>query len=60
VIPCAHIYCFDCKEGYNGKCKVCGPKIPLEGVYENELVDEFIEILHSLVQAISFLDVFFE
>lgn len=49
VIPCGHSFCLGCKKAYASKeCIKCGPKIKVEAMYRNELLDDIIEMYKTL------------
>ncbi|KAM3138079.1 hypothetical protein pb186bvf_009752 [Paramecium bursaria] len=48
IIPCGHSYCFDCKKGYAKECSKCGPKLKVEAMYRNELLDDIIEMVRLI------------
>lgn len=48
VIPCGHNYCQKCENGYKGKCNTCGPKVKIEAVYKNELMDEILSVFQQI------------
>ncbi|CAD8147885.1 unnamed protein product [Paramecium octaurelia] len=52
IIPCGHSYCFDCKKGYQKECFKCGPKLKIEAMYRNELLDDIIEMVKLVEQSI--------
>jgi hypothetical protein len=45
VIPCGHSFCFGCKKAYEKECIKCGPKIKVEAMYRNELLDDIISMV---------------
>ncbi|CAK62444.1 unnamed protein product (macronuclear) [Paramecium tetraurelia] len=52
IIPCGHSYCFECKKGYQKECSKCGPKLKIEAMYRNELLDDIIEMVKLVEQSI--------
>ncbi|CAD8054817.1 unnamed protein product [Paramecium primaurelia] len=52
IIPCGHSYCFECKKGYQKECFKCGPKLKIEAMYRNELLDDIIEMVKLVEQSI--------
>ncbi|CAD8139367.1 unnamed protein product [Paramecium pentaurelia] len=53
IIPCGHSYCFECKKGYNKECFKCGPKLKIEAMYRNELLDDIIAMVKLIEQSIN-------
>ncbi len=45
IIPCGHCFCLNCKKGYQKECCRCGPKVKIDALYRNELLDEVLEVL---------------
>ncbi|EGR29369.1 lim domain protein [Ichthyophthirius multifiliis] len=45
IIPCGHSFCQQCKTAYNKSCIKCGPKVKIEAMYRNELLDDIIELV---------------
>ncbi|CAD8062161.1 unnamed protein product [Paramecium sonneborni] len=52
IIPCGHSYCFECKKGYQKECFKCGPKLKIEAMYRNELLDDIIDMVKLVEQSI--------
>lgn len=53
IIPCGHSYCFECKKGYSKECFKCGPKLKIEAMYRNELLDDIIAMVKLIEQSIT-------
>ena len=45
IIPCGHCFCLGCKKGYQKECCQCGPKVKVDALYRNELLDDVLAIL---------------
>jgi len=48
IIPCGHNYCLACKKGYGRECYRCGPKVRVEAMYRNELMDDIIGMVKTI------------
>lgn len=44
IIPCGHCFCLGCKKGYQKECCRCGPKVKIDALYRNELLDDVLAI----------------
>jgi hypothetical protein len=45
IIPCGHSFCTSCKTAYAKHCIKCGPKVKIEAMYRNELLDDIIDLV---------------
>ncbi|KAL4464606.1 hypothetical protein ABPG72_019062 [Tetrahymena utriculariae] len=57
IIPCGHSFCFSCKKAYAKDCIKCGPKVKVEAMYRNELLDDIIGMVKILQNLQTFLKV---
>ncbi|KAL4482530.1 hypothetical protein ABPG72_005773 [Tetrahymena utriculariae] len=48
IIPCGHSFCFQCKKAYAKDCIKCGPKVKVEAMYRNELLDDIITMYKTM------------
>lgn len=44
IIPCGHNFCLQCKVAYTKQCIKCGPKVKIEAMYRNELLDDILDM----------------